>query len=146
VDELCCFVQKKARNVRKDDPEEFGDQWIYVAMDANTKAVIHHAVGDRTMFFAQEFMWNLYHRISGRTQLTTDGLPHYKKAVPECFGTDVDFAQVVKLFGDYGQHGSNAKYSPGPIVEVISKVRSGNPEPSHISTRLLPWKSNRYPR
>src|SRR5437763_6573439 len=132
VDELWCFVQKKARNVRSGDPEEFGDQWIYVAMDADTKTVIHHAVGDRTMPFAQQFMWNLYHRLSGRTQLTTDGLPHYTKAVPECFGTDVDFAQVVKLFGDYGQRDSQARYSPGPIVEVISKVRQGNPDPAHI--------------
>jgi hypothetical protein len=40
----------------------------------------------------------------------------------------------MKLFGDYGQHDSEGKYSPSPIVEVISKVRSGNPDPKHICT------------
>jgi hypothetical protein len=46
----------------------------------------------------------------------------------------VDFAQLVKLFGEWGQSDANARYSPSPIVEVISKVRTGDPDPAHIST------------
>src|SRR5713101_3253181 len=46
------------------------------------------------------------------------------------------FAQLTKLFGDYGQFG-NEKYSPSPITEVISKVRQGNPDPDHISTSFV---------
>src|SRR5258708_11009811 len=61
--------------------------------------------------------------------------------VPECFGLDVDFAQLVKLFGDFGQRGSEAKYSPGPIMEVISKVRIGDPDPDHISTSFVEWQN-----
>jgi hypothetical protein len=49
---------------------------------------------------------------------------------------DADFAQLVKLFGDYGQHG-NEKYSPSPIVEVISKIRLGNPDPERVSTSYV---------
>src|SRR5437899_7529010 len=57
--------------------------------------------------------------------------------VPECFGLDVDFAQLGKLFGEWGQSDANARYSPSPIVEVISKVRTGNPDPAHISTSFV---------
>jgi hypothetical protein len=50
-------------------------------------------------------------------QLTTDGLHHYTSAVPDVFGLDVDFAQLVKLFGDFGQHdGPDARYSPPRIA------------------------------
>ena len=52
------------------------------------------------------------------------------------FGLDVDYAQLMKLYGDYGQHG-NERYSPSPIVEVISKVRIGNPSRDDISTSYV---------
>jgi hypothetical protein len=59
-------------------------------------------------------------------QLTTDGFHFYTKVVPDVFGLDVDFAQLVKLFGDFGQH-DEGRYSPPRITEVISKVRIGRP-------------------
>jgi hypothetical protein len=68
-------------------------------------------------------------------QLTSDGLVHYTRCVPECFGLDVDFAQLLKLFGDYGQYdGPEWRYSQAQSKEVISKVRLGNPDPEHICT------------
>ena len=82
----------------------------------------------------QAFMWELWRRMANPIQLTTDAFPFYKKAVPECFGTEVDFAQLTKIFGDYGQRDSDSRYSPGPIAEVISKVLQGKPNPEHIST------------
>jgi hypothetical protein len=60
------------------------------------------------------FLWDLYNRIEGRAQITTDGLRHYTEGVPDAFGLNADFAQLVKLFGDYGQHDADARYSPGP--------------------------------
>jgi hypothetical protein len=69
-------------------------------------------------------------------QLTTDACIFYRKAVEESFAGDADFAQLTKLYGDYGQFG-NERYSPGTITEVISKVRSGNPDPQHISTSCV---------
>ncbi len=48
---------------------------------------------------------------------------------------DVDFAQLVKLFGEV--ENPNARYSPPRITEVISKVRRGNPDPDHISTSYV---------
>ncbi len=134
IDEIWTYVQRKARRVRKDDSPEVGDQWVFVAIDAETKLIPAFHIGKRHRKDTRTFLWDLYNRIEGRTQITTDGLFHYTAGVPDAFGLDVDFAQLVKLFGEWGQHDADARYSPSPIVEVISKVRTGNPDPAHIST------------
>jgi len=129
-DELWTFLMKKAKNVRKDDPADFGDQWVYVALDPDTKLVPSFVIGKRSSENTQAFMRDLRSRIADhRIQLTTDAYIFYQKAVEAAFGGDADFAQLTKLFGDYGQHdGPDARYSPPRITEVISKVRSGNPD------------------
>ncbi len=56
----------------------------------------------------------------------------------QSFGENADFAQLTKLFGDYGQNdGPGGRYSPPRITEVISKVRSGVPDPKRISTSYV---------
>jgi transposase-like protein/IS1 family transposase len=136
IDEIWTFVQKKARHVRKGDSPEVGDQWVFVAIDADTKLIPAFHVGKRHLEDTRTFLWDVYTRIEGRTQITTDGLNHYRAGIPETFGLDVDFAQLVKLFGDFGQ-GPDARYSPSRLTEVISKVRSGDPDPDHISTSFV---------
>jgi IS1 family transposase len=138
IDEIWTWVGKKRAQVRKGDPVEFGDQWVFVALDAETKLVPAFHVGRRLYPETIQFLWDLYHRIEGRTQITTDGLNHYKSAVPSCFGTDADFAQLQKMFGDYGQTSTpDARYFPPRITGVISKVRTGDPDPEHISTSYV---------
>jgi len=138
VDEIWCYVGKKRRNVRSGDSPELGDQWIYVAIDAESKLVPSFRIGKRVRPDTWAFLWDLNQRIANRVQLTTDGLNHYTVTVPECFGTDVDFAQLTKLFGDFGQNdGPSGRYSPPSISGVISKVRQGDPDPDHISTSFV---------
>jgi IS1 family transposase len=138
VDEIWTFVGKKRRNVREGDSPEIGDQWVYVAIDAETKLVPSFFVGKRVRPDTWAFLWDLNKRIANRVQLTTDGLNHYTVTVPECFGTDVDFAQLTKMFGDYGQFDTpDARYSPPRISGVISKVRQGDPDPDYISTSFV---------
>ena len=138
VDEIWCYVGKKRRNVRSGDSPELGDQWIYVAIDAETKLIPSFRIGKRVRPDTWAFLWDLNQRIANRVQLTTDGLNHYTVTVPECFGTDVDFAQLTKLFGDFGQFdGPSGRYSPPSISGVISKVRQGDPDPRHISTSFV---------
>jgi IS1 family transposase len=134
LDEIWTYVGKKQRHVRKGESPEVGDQWVFVAIDSETKLVPAFHVGKRHREDTSSFLWDLYGRVSGRTQITTDGLFHYTADVPDAFGLDCDFAQVMKLFGEWGQSDANARYSPSPIVEVISKIRTGNPDPDHIST------------
>lgn len=138
VDEIWCYVGKKRRNVRSGDSPEVGDQWVYVAIDAETKLVPSFRIGKRVRPDTWAFLWDLNQRIANRVQLTTDGLNHYTVSVPECFGTEVDFAQLTKMFGDYGQFDTpEARYSPPRIAGVISKVRQGDPDPEHISTSFV---------
>jgi IS1 family transposase len=135
-DEIWTFVGKKKRHVKPGDAAELGDQWIFVALDADTKLVPVYFVGKRSSENTQAFVRDLYKRTKNRIQLTTDAFHFYRKAVEESFGAEIDFAQLTKLFGDYGQTG-NERYSPSPITEVISKVRQGNPDPEHISTSYV---------
>jgi IS1 family transposase len=105
-------------------------------MDADTKIVATFQIGKRSIENTRSFISDLHDRLANQVQLTTDGFHFYTKVVEETFGLDVDFAQLVKLYGEYGQHGTE-RYSPSPIIEVISKVRIGNPSKSDISTSFV---------
>ena len=125
---------KKDKHVRVDDPDEFGNQWVFVAMDEDTKLVPSFMVGKRTKETTYTFLTDLQKRlVDARFQLTTDGFHFYQRAVEDVFGGTVDFAQLIKLYGDYGQH-DEARYSPPRIMEVISKIRDGRPDLDHICT------------
>lgn len=127
-DEIWCYVGKKDRRVREGDSPELGSQWVFVAMDEGTKLVPVYTVGKRTEETTWYFVNDLAERLTTRIQLTTDGYIFYRRHVEDAFGSEVDFAQLIKLYGDYGQRDAEAKYSPNPIKEVISKIISGDPE------------------
>jgi IS1 family transposase len=112
------------------------DAWIFVAMDADTKPIPVFLIGKRSSENTQAFMRDLRKRTTNRIRLTTDAFIFCRKAVEETFGADIDYAQLTKLFGNYGRYG-NERYSPSSIAEVISKVRQGNPDPEHISTSYV---------
>jgi IS1 family transposase len=139
-DEIWTYIGKKRRNVRSGDSPELGDQWVFVAMDAESKLVASFRIGKRNWESTSSFMRDLYGRMAEdhRTQITTDGFFFYKQAVADAFALDADFAQLTKMFGDYGQFDSpEARYSPPRISGVISKVRQGDPDPDHISTSFV---------
>jgi IS1 family transposase/transposase-like protein len=133
-DEIWCFVNKKQKRCRKEDPAEFGDAWVFVAIDPVTKLVPCFTVGKRSAATTKTFIDDLAQRLAKRVQITTDGFRFYVQAIENAFGADVDFAQLIKLYGDYGQHDSATKYSPSPIFEVISKIMQGDPDPEKICT------------
>jgi IS1 family transposase len=139
ADEIWCFVGKKQRQIRVDDFPEMGDQWAFIAIDAQTKLIASCVIGKRTAETTNRFLSDLKSRIAdARFQLTTDGFHFYERGVENVFGGTVEFAQLVKLFGDYGQFNtSEARYSPPRITEVISKIRDGRPDPKHISTSFV---------
>jgi len=138
-DEIWTFVAKKQRNVREDDPSEVGDAWVFAAIDADTKLIPAYAIGKRTRETTYEFLNNLRGRLAEehRFQLSTDGFAFYRKGVEDVFAGQADFAQVIKLFGDHGQHDAAGRYSPAPMVETIIKIRDGRPDSRHISTSYI---------
>ena len=135
-DEIWTFVAKKEKHVRVDDPEEMGDAWVFVAIDPETKLVPAFTVGKRDRNTTHAFLRSIQERLAEehRFQLSTDGFHFYRRGVEDVFAGQADFAQVVKLYGDVGQHDAAGRYSPAPIVETIIKIRDGRPDPAHIST------------
>ena len=113
ADEIWTYVGKKDKHVRVDDPDEFGNQWIFVGMDPQTKLIPSFVVGKRTKETTLAFLSDLKGRlVDARFQLTTDGFHFYERGVEDVFGGTVDFAQLIKLFGDIGQHDTECEVFP----------------------------------
>jgi IS1 family transposase len=133
MDEIWTFVGKKEKRVRFDDnPELVGDQYVFVAMDSETKLIPSFRVGKRNAANTWYFVQDLQARLANRIQLTSDGFRPYKDAVDDAFGMDVDYAMLVKVYSDSGQ--ADTRYSPGEIVDVRTIPITGNPKPRLIST------------
>jgi IS1 family transposase len=131
VDEIWTYVGKKERRVTdEDDPAEVGDQYVFVAMDAETKIVPSFRVGKRNAANTWYFMQDLETRLANRVQLTSDGFRPYVNAVDDAFGTNVDYAMLVKLYGK----DENEPYAPAQIVNAIPIPIMGDPDPKIIST------------
>jgi IS1 family transposase len=139
-DEIWSFCYAKDKNVpaAKDAPEGAGDVWTWTAIDADTKLIVSYFVGDRSGQSAIALMDDLRSRLSNRVQLTTDGHRAYLEAVEGAFGADVDYAQLVKMYGNVGGGKSaEVRYSPAECTG-IKKVRvEGNPDVKHVSTSYV---------
>ena len=100
-DEIWSFTAAKQKNVAamKAPVDGAGDTWTWTALDADTKLIVSHFVGGRDGECAMMFMDDVAKRLATRVQLTTDGHRDYLDAVEGAFGCDVDFAQLVKIYG-----------------------------------------------
>ena len=138
VDELWGFNYCKAKNVTAEILEKVpgaGDMWLWVAIDADTKIVPCVMLGSRNASDAHAFISDLASRLRNRVQLTSDGHRPYLEAVEAAFGAEVDYAMLVKL---YGQDGDNERrYSPAQCIGTIPSVITGRPDPAHISTSFV---------
>ena len=134
VDEIWCFCYAKDKNVPADKRGEFGfgDTWTWVAIDAETKLVISYLVGLRDAGYGHEFMRDVASRLATRVQLSSDGHKAYLSAVADTFGTNVDFAQLVKIYGK--PEGGRGRDLPAECIAAVKTPITGNPDPAHIST------------
>ena len=137
-DEIWSFCYAKEKNVAKATgaPDGAGDVWTWTAIDANTKLMVSWAVGDRTAECARAFMDDVAGRLASRVQLTSDGHQVYLDDVLGAFD-QVDFAQLVKLYGTESGKGADKKYSPSDCTGTIKKPIAGSPNPKHISTSYV---------
>jgi transposase-like protein/IS1 family transposase len=132
VDEIWGFVgMKEKTRQRLNRPEEFGDVWCFTAIERFTKLILTWHVGKRTPEDTLNFADNLYHATQGRFQLTTDGFRPYLVAIPAILGGRVDYASLVKVYGNAPEERG---YSPGSIIETIETAHLGNPDPERICT------------
>src|SRR5205823_1744486 len=114
-------------------PAGSGDTWTWTGIDAETKLILSWLVGGRDSDYAIAFMDDLRDRLANRVQLTTDGHKAYLEAVEGAFGGDVDYAQLVKLYGE-APEAMKGKYSPAGFIGSRKTRVEGNPDPKHVST------------
>jgi IS1 family transposase len=137
-DEIWAFCYSKDKNVPADKRGTFGfgDVWTWTGIDADTKLIISYLIGTRKANAALEFMKDLASRIANKFQLTTDGYRMYADAVEKCFGGDIDYAMLIKIFGTSGDS-PESRYSPATCIGCRTGVLSGEPDPNHISTSFV---------
>jgi IS1 family transposase len=136
VDEIWSFVRVKNNNTAaaKVAPQDAGDVWTWIGLDADTKLIASFYVGDRGYGTAREFIDDLAERLANRVQLTSDGHRPYLKAVGEAFGGSIDYAMLVKIYGQDNSKSPERRYSPAESVGAEKGAVLGNADPKHIST------------
>ena len=137
VDEIWSFTYAKQKNIQHAEkaPVGAGDTWTWTGLDADSKLIVSWLVGSRDAESAYMFVSDLSDRLAGRVQITSDGLALYLAAVEDAFGGDVDYSQLIKLYGPPLE--SEARYSPARCQGAIPKPIVGNPDPQHISTSYV---------
>lgn len=122
VDEIWSFTYANQENLAtvKGATAHAGDTWTWTALDADSKLIASYLVGGRDAECALWFMDDLASRLANRVQLTSDGQRAYLEAVEGAFGCDVDYAQLVKLYGSEGGKGSEVRYSPAECIAFVS--------------------------
>jgi IS1 family transposase len=137
ADEIWSFVYSKQNNVPQEKRSQFGDGdvWTWTAIDADSKLVVCSYLGRRDAQAAFAFMTDLASRLTNRVQLTTDGHHAYLSAVDAAFERNIDYAQLVKIYGRAPE--ADKRYSP-PICLGTDKTEiHGLPDPEHISTSYV---------
>ena len=134
-DEIWSFVGAKQKQVNA-GAQGVGDVWTWTAIDAETKLVPSWYVGDRGADTAKRFISDLAGRLSNRVQLTTDGHKVYLNAIENAFGDDIDYAMLVKQYGECHE-GGEVRYSPAVCTGAKKEAITGNPDPAHVSTSYV---------
>jgi IS1 family transposase len=136
-DEIWAFCYAKQKNVPADKQGQFGygDVWTWVAMDADTKLVPTYRIGSRDLRDASLFIADLASRLKHRVQLTTDGHHAYLLAVKDAFRGEIDYAQLIKLYGK--DPDAERRYSPAVCIGINGRTISGEPDADHISTSFV---------
>jgi len=137
MDEIWGFVGKKDRNVREGGDTHVGSVWTICAMDADTKLVLAFKVGKRDAETANAFVQDVADRMRNRVQISTDSLHAYVKAIEGAFGGSVDYAQIIKTYGQDEANNNNRRYSPAQFVSCDRKAITGDPECDLVFTSYV---------
>jgi IS1 family transposase len=135
VDEIWSFTAAKQKNVShmKKRVDGAGDTWTWTAIEADTKLIVSHFVGGRDGECAMWFMDDLKSRLANRVQLTSDGHRAYLEAVEGAFGGDVDYAMLIKIYGN-APEAAKGRYSPAECIGAKKERIEGRPDPKYVST------------
>ena len=134
ADEMWGFVgmKEKAKGNLYKNVAALGDAYTYVAIERNSKLILAWHLGKRNRQDTLAFITKLRRATDGIFQLTTDGWPSYLDAVERVFGTDIHFAQLVKVYA--ATRDGEQRYSPAEVVDVEIVPRIGMPDYERICT------------
>lgn len=137
-DEIWQFCYGKDKNLPEDKRGVFGygSVWTWIALDADSKLICSWMIGNRDAIAARAFMQDLAARLANRVQLTTDGHKAYLQAVDEAFGSNIDYAMLVKLYGA-DPRPEESRYSPAACIGTKAETITGKPERKHVSTSYV---------
>ncbi len=137
IDEIWTFVGKKQARLTPRERNEGirGDQYVFVALDADTKLVPSWLVGKRDHVTTLAMMRDLACRMKYPPQITTDGFQAYEVAIPFAFGGRVDYAIQIKHF--VGTDAGSGRYAPPRVCSTSTTVRYGDPAPEEVSTTYV---------
>lgn len=134
VDELYSFVECKQQNTTADD-ELRGDQYVFLAIDRDTKLILSHLVGKRDSINARLIMADVRERLAGRVQLSTDAFTAYTGhlgAVFQTFRHQVDYGTELKHFGQ--EERGPRRFNPVKCLWVKRTAQIGRPDVADITT------------
>ncbi|PYV72897.1 MAG: IS1 family transposase [Acidobacteria bacterium] len=134
ADEIWTFCGCHERRLKPGAPAEWGDQYVWFALDSVTKMVLSYHIGRREGAGAQAFIKDLSERVDGRFQLTTDGLRWYVPAVDEHLGGNCDYSQLIKLYSSHDITGPEWYGAASRVTGTIPRIHNGRPDPRYIST------------
>jgi IS1 family transposase len=137
-DEVWSFCYAKQKNVPAEKQGQFGygDIWTWTALCADTKLICSWKIGTRGASTAYALMHDLAGRLANRIQLTTDGHRVYADAVESAFGSEIDYAMLVKIYGTDREE-SEARYSPAECMGCRTIPMAGRPKARDISTSFV---------
>lgn len=136
-DEIWSFCYAKEKNVpdNRKGIFGFGDVWTFTAICAESKLIPSWYIGRRDGENATTFMKDLAGRLKNKVQLTTDGHKMYLEAVEDAFGSEIDFSQLIKIYG--ASEESEKRYSPAKCIGAEKIKVQGNPDYKNISTSYV---------
>lgn len=138
VDEVWSFVHTKQARKDSHDPRSWGDQYAFIGIDADKKAVISYLVGKRNGANTAAFALDLRRRVVSQPQISSDGWQPYVQAIKVAFGPRASYAMIVKTYqSEAGNVEAKRRYSPGRVTDVQRIVVSGKPDPERMSTAFV---------
>ncbi len=134
-DEIWCYCYAKDKNVpeRMRGEPGVGSLWTWTALCAHTKLMVSWRLGARDAANAHAFMQDIAERLANRVQMTTDGNRLYASAVDDAFGSEVDYAQLVKMYGKESGP-DQTRYSPAKCLGTRRNWMTGEPDMDYVST------------
>ncbi len=136
-DEIWSFVYSKEKNIPEGMEDHAGDVWTWTALDADSKMIVSWYVGQRDAVAANDFMNDVASRLANRVQLTTDGHRAYLTAVENAFKGEIDYAMLVKIYGQPEGSTTQRRYSPAECVGAEKTTITGTPDEKKVSTSYV---------